>query len=133
MNLDNPAALAELNLIEACLERVVEINPGYFYGAPCILLGSMLAAKPGMMGGDPARAKEFFDRAMEANQGKFYLTHYHYARYYSVRVQDRELFQRLGREVALGRPDELKAVCLINAVMQQKMKHLMETSEEHFF
>lgn len=133
LNLDKPAALAQLSITQACLERVLEIKPDYFYGATYALMGSLLAARPGFFGGDVTRAKACFEKAMRLSNRKFFLVHYYFARYYAVRVQNKKLFLKLIKEVDSSPPDELKEVCLINAVMKQKTKHLMEMSEDLFF
>jgi len=133
LNLDKPAALGELSTAQACLDRVMEIDPGYLFGTPYLISGSMLAARPGMLGGDAAMAKDYFSRAMAASDGAFFLAPYYYAKYYAVRVQDKALFLDLIRRVEQGRPDQLKEVCLINAAVQQKIKGLKETTDELFF
>lgn len=133
LNLDKPVALAQLSVAQACLEKVLEIKPDYFYGAPYILMGSILAARPESLGGDVARAKACFEKAMHLSHRKFFLAHYNFARYYAVRIQNKELFLKLIKEVDSSPTDELKDVCLINAVMKQKMKHLAEISKDLFF
>ncbi|MBW1798508.1 MAG: hypothetical protein JRJ21_08940, partial [Deltaproteobacteria bacterium] len=67
------------------------------------------------------------------SNGKFLLAQYYFARYYAVRVQDKELFLKLIKEVENSPSDGLKEVCLINAVMKKKTKLLMEMSEDLFF
>ena len=133
LNLDKPAALGELSMAQACLDRVMEIDPDYFFGAPYLIAGSILAARPEMLGGDAARAKDYFTRAMAASDGAFFLAPFYYAKYYAVRVQDKALFLDLIRRVEQGQPDHLKEVCLINAAVQQKIKGLKETTDELFF
>jgi hypothetical protein len=133
LNLDKPAALGELSTAQACLDRVMEIDPDYFFGAPYLMSGSVLAALPTLLGGDEARAKDYFSRAMAASDGAFFLTPYYYARYYAVRVQDKALFLDLIRKVEEGRPDRLKEVCLINAAIRQKMKGLKAMADDLFF
>jgi tetratricopeptide (TPR) repeat protein len=133
LNLDKPAALAQLSVAKACLERALKIKPDYFYGASYALMGSVLAARPGSLGGDVTRAKTCFEKAMSLSHRKFFLVHYYFARHYAVRAQNKELFLKLIKEVDTSTPDELKEVCLINAVMKQKTKHLMEISEDLFF
>ena len=132
LNLDKPAAIAQMVMAQACLERILEVNPGYFYGAPCVLMGTILAATPGVIGGDADKAKVYFEKAMKVSEGKFYFVHYYFARYYAVRIQDRRLFQELVQVVVQGNPSELKEVCLINTVMKQKAMKLLEMTEDLF-
>lgn len=133
LNLDKPAVLGELSTAQACLDRVMEIDPDYFFGTPSLMAGAMLAARPGILGGDAARAKDYFSRAMAESRGAFFLAPFYYAKYYAVRVQDKSLFLELIRMVEEGRPDQLKEVCLINVAMQQKVKGLKEQADELFF
>ena len=133
LNLDKPAALGDLTAAQECLKRVMEINPEYFYGSPYIINGSMLAARPKILGGDAAKSKEFFTKALTASNGKFFLAQYYYAKYYAVRVQDKELFLNLIDEVEKAPADQLKEACLINSAIKEKMRALKEMADELFF
>jgi hypothetical protein len=132
LNLDKPAALAQMGIAQACLGRVLELNPGYLYGTPYVLMGTILAARPGLAGGDARQAKVYFEKAMEVSKGKFYFVQYYFARYYAVRIQDRRLFRKLAQEAVQGHPSELEDACLINSVMQQKAKKLLDMTEDLF-
>jgi len=133
LNLDKPAALAQLTLSQACLERVMEIDANYLYGLPYILMGVSLAAMPPMLGGNIQEAKDYFEKALRLSNRKFFLTQYYFAKFYTVRVQDKELFLKLIQEIIDGDPHELKDVCLINGVVQNQAGQLRETVEDLFF
>jgi len=132
LNLHNPAALSQFGDAQACLERAVELKADYLHGLPIILRGTSLAALPAMFGGNDSQARSFFERAMKMSKGKFFFAQYYFARYYAVRVQDKKLFLNLIQEITDGNPGELKDVCLINSVIQQKAKLLKEKVEELF-
>lgn len=133
LNLDDSAALSQIFTAEAGVKRILEIDPAYFYGLPYVLMGTLLSAKPAMMGGDPAQSKACFDKAMQTSGGEFFLVQYYYARYYAVRAQDKPLFSRLLKEAAEGEAGSLKEACLVNAVMKRKSSRLMEKTDEFFF
>ena len=133
LNLDKPSALAQLNLTQACLEKLIDIDAGYFHGLPYILMGVSLAARPKMFGGDLKLAKEYFEKASVLSNRKFFLLQYYYARYYAVGVQDKALFSRLLEEVIDGNPQQLTGVCLINRVIQLKSRELKKSADELFF
>lgn len=133
LNLDKPAALGQSVMAQACLNRLLALQPDYYYGTPYILEGTILAVKPEMLGGDVHKARRCFEKALRANQGKFLLTQYYYARYYAVRVQDRDLFEKLVQEVEKTPTDTLKKACLINQAIKQKMRRLSERTDEFFF
>jgi len=132
LNLDKPIAIAQLSIAQACLEKVLEINPDYFYGTPYILMGSILASKPALLGGNKEKARECFEKAINLNNGKFFLAQYYFAKYYAVRIQNKDLFFKLIKDIDSTDPYELKEACLINVVMKQKTKRLMKMSDELF-
>ena len=133
LNLDKPSALAELSVSEACLKRVLELDEHFFFSAPHILMGASLAARPPLLGGSPEKARFHFEQALQKNQRKFYLAQFYFAKYYAVRVQDKELFTRALAEVIHGNPGDLKDVCLINRVMQRRAQELAKQAEDLFF
>jgi len=132
INLDKPKAIALLNNTEACLKRILQMNPNYLYGLPYILMGSALSARPPMLGGNPQTAKGYFEKAMEISRGKSFLVQYLFAYYYAVRVQDKNLFLKLIDDIAIGEPHDLKDICLINSVIQQKAARLKKKVNELF-
>ena len=132
LNLDKPAALAQLRYSQACLEKVIEIDANYFHGLPFILMGSSLAVRPKMFGGNPEKAQDYFEKALRLTNRKFFLAHYYYAKYYTVRTQKKKMFFSLLREIIHGNPEELKDMCLINAVIQDKAKKLKEEADDLF-
>jgi hypothetical protein len=69
---------------------------------------------------------------MQDNHGNFYLVQVYFAKYYAVRVQDKELFERTLAEVIRGNPGQLKDVCLINRVMQTRAQELVKQAEDLF-
>jgi len=133
LNLDNPSALADLPVAQACVERVLQMDPAYLHGVPQLLMGTILSAKPGVLGGDLKQAKAHFDQATAQTGGAFLLVPYYCARYYAVSAQDKELFLELLKQIGKTPHDRLKDVCLINAVMKQKALGLLDRSEEFFF
>jgi len=131
-NLDKPAALAQLTTVQACVDRMLEIQPDAFYGVPYVLKGTVLAAQPTLLGGDLKGAKTYFDRALASTAGRFFLASYYCARYYAVAAQDRQLFVSLLTGVKDGSPEDLKGVCLINAVMKRKAAALLAAADDLF-
>lgn len=132
LNLDRPTAIAQSGLAFECIERLLEIEPGYLHGIPHILMGASLSARPPMLGGDYQKAKENFEKALSFSKRNFYLAQYYYARYYCVGVQDKALFEKLLNEVLKGNPACLKDVCLINSVVQEMARELLENMDDYF-
>jgi tetratricopeptide (TPR) repeat protein len=132
LNLDQPNALSQVAAAEACLARLLEMDPLYLHGLPHVLMGVNLSARPPLLGGNPEKARAHFEAALKENEGKFFLTQVYFARYYAVRVQDKVLFEKLLQDVTLGDPRALKDVCLINQVMKERARSLRKTMDDLF-
>lgn len=133
LNLDKPSAIAQLGTAQACLQRVLELNSGYFHGLPYILMGVSLSARSRMFGGDVAKAKVFFEKALALEERRFLLAQYYYARYYAVRAQDKGLFFALLDEIEQGKTKPLPDVCLANTMARKKAARLRDMAEDFFF
>lgn len=133
LNGDNPAALGQFPAANACLERVIEVDAGYFHGMPYLLMGTSLASRPPMFGGNVGEAKACFEKALRLSHRKFLPVQYYFAKYYAVRIQDRDLFSALIEETLAGNPQELSEVCLINTAIQHEARNLGRKTEELFF
>lgn len=133
VNLDQPRALSQMAAAEACLKKLLDMNPHYLHGLPHVLMGVGLAARPPLLGGNPPEALSHFEAALRSSGGRFFLTQVFFARYYAVRVQDKVLFEKLLEGVTQGDPGELKDVCLINQVMLQRAEALKRQKDDLFF
>lgn len=82
-------SLSLIQPIKTCVERVLEIDEGYFYGGPWRVLGRLYHKAPGFPFsiGDSKKAVECLEKAVELGP-KFYLNHLFIA----------ELYQSLGKK-----------------------------------
>ncbi|OQX83069.1 hypothetical protein B6D60_11105 [candidate division KSB1 bacterium 4484_87] len=71
LSMNDPIALADLPRVQAMMERVIELDDSYFFGGAHLFLGTLLAVRPPILGGDMKKAKAHFDRCFELSQGKF--------------------------------------------------------------
>lgn len=128
---DSPDAVAALPKAAAIMRRVEELSPGYYHGGPSLFLGTYFSALPRMLGGDPAKSKQYFETAIRQTQGHFLIADVLYAQYYAVAIQDPALFKTLDEQV-LRSTDETPDVRLANEVAKLKAKRLMEKSNDLF-
>lgn len=132
VNTDDPQALMDLPKAQALLERVVQIDETYYHGSALILLGSLYASRPKMAGGDPEKAKDYFDRAFDITGGRNLIAHLMYARYYSYQIQDRDLFVKTLQHV-LATPATIDPdMAFINEVARRKAGVLLDHVDEYF-
>jgi hypothetical protein len=132
MNRNSPQALIEVPRVKLLMDRVLELDESYFYGGPHLLLGTYYASKPKMLGGDPEKAKEHFEKAIRLGQNKFLMGQVMYARFYAVQVQDKELFKQLMDEVLKAGPDILPQQRLSNQVAKIKAEKSLKEIDQVF-
>lgn len=129
---DKPAALAQLPKVEAIMKRVLALDETYFFGGPHLFFGTIYGSRTRMLGGDPDKAREHFDRNLSINGGRFLLAYYFYARYLAVQSQDRELFERMLRKVTEASPDLLPEQRLVNEVARKRAAELLARVDDYF-
>lgn len=132
LSLNDPQTLAQLPKIEKMMLRVREIVPGYFYGGPEIFLGAYYGARPKMFGGDLAKSKDYFQKAMAFSKSKFLMTQVLFAKYYSINAMDEASFRDALGSVTDFKLDDFKEQYLSNVVAQRRARKLLEEINEHF-
>ena len=126
------AAFADLPKVTAMMNFVAERDSGFYYGGAYLFLGAIEGTTPPMLGGKPERSKEYFEKALEMNKGKFLLTYIYYAQTYAVQVQDQELFEKCLTIVEEAPSDILPEARLPNAVAKNKARLLRAMIGELF-
>ncbi len=95
-NKSDMEAVADLPFAQALVERAVELDPAYFNHAGLTFLAVINTLAPGA---DMDAARPYWDRAIEATERRNLLLLVNMAKAYAVKLQDRELFISLLREV----------------------------------
>ncbi|MBN2091878.1 TRAP transporter TatT component family protein [candidate division KSB1 bacterium] len=132
ISMTDPDALADLPKVQAMMQRVIELEPGYFYGGAYLFLGTILMVKPPIMGGNPDEAQVQFDKCFEYSQQKFLLPYVFFARYFAAKMLDEALFDSLIQQILGTSLDVLPEQRLPNAIAQKKARLLLEKREELF-
>jgi len=132
LSLTDPDALADLPKVQAMMERVIELDEGYFFGSAHLFLGTILITKPVIMGGNPEKSKQHFEKCLTFCEDKFLLPYVFYARYYAVRTLDEALFDQLLQKVLETSLDILPEQRLPNAIARKKAQMLMQQKAELF-
>jgi hypothetical protein len=131
-NMTDPEAVAQLPRLEAYLQRVLELSPGYFLGMPHVLMGSIQTFRPRMLGGNPDEGKKHFDEAFRISGRKMLFFQVVYAQYYCRQTMDADGFDRTLKEVLDAPEDLLPEYQLFNEVAREKARHLQEIRDELF-
>ena len=131
INRDDPEAVAELPAIEPAAEKLLALDPGYYYNGAESLLGAYYSIRPRMFGGDPDKARAHFELALKGPGENFLLNRFMYARMGAVAAQDPELFEKLLNAVLSAEPRDGETR-LPDEVAKIKAKKLLEKKDELF-
>jgi hypothetical protein len=124
-------AVAELPRVETIMKQVVRLNPEYEDGGAFLYLGTLATLLPPALGGNPEKGREFFENAIEISNGKNLYAKVLYAQKYARMMFDKELHDRLLKEVCEADPN-VEGYTLINFIAKKEAKLLLETSGDYF-
>jgi hypothetical protein len=126
------AGLADLSKVQALIEFVVEKDPTFYHGGAYLFLGFIEGTTPRSLGGNPDKAKEYFEKCLAINGGKFLMTQLYYAKSYALMTLDQPLFESLLKQVEDASIDDVPEIRLANVVAKQKARKLLLQSSELF-
>ncbi|MGD8414300.1 MAG: TRAP transporter TatT component family protein [Candidatus Latescibacterota bacterium] len=132
LHLDSTGVLRDIPKVTALLDRVAELDPQYFEGLPYTMLGVLHSFKPPIMGGDPAASLENFEKGFAVSGESFLLSKYLFARFYTYRIMDDELFEETLEGVLSAKlaPDD--PYKLLNIIAKQRSRILLGEIDELF-
>lgn len=125
------SAVAELPKVEAMMERVVALDEGFEGGQAHLYLGIMRTQLPPSLGGKPEVGRYHFERAIQLSGGRNLMAKVELAERYARMVFDRELHDRLLREVLDAKAAE-PGMTLSNTLAQRRARRLLDSSNEYF-
>ncbi|MFP4597430.1 MAG: TRAP transporter TatT component family protein [Persicimonas sp.] len=132
---DDSDMIAALPIVEATMRRVLELDETFYYSGTHLFFGVYYGSRPPMFGGDPKRAREHFERAMEQHGDKNLLIPALYARFYATAagVQDRELFEQLLNGVLEADPERYPELRLNNEIARRRAQFWLDRADELFY
>ncbi len=130
---DEPARLAELPKVELMMRRVLELDEDYFFGGAHMFYGAYYGRGPVTIGGNPAKAKQHLQRAIEINNSKYLMAKFLLAKYYTILVQDRELFEQTLQEILSAPPNLFPEQRLANELAKRRAERWLKRADELFF
>jgi predicted anti-sigma-YlaC factor YlaD len=129
---DNPELVADLSVVEALIDRALELDEAYDSGAVHTFLISFERARPGGAGDPAARAKEHFDRAMALSHGQRAAPLVSYAESVLIQQQKRAEFQAVLESALAIDPDTAPESRLANLVAQRRARWLLKRIDDLF-
>jgi hypothetical protein len=132
LNQTSMEALAELPRVEALMERVLDLDEGFYFGGPHLFKGILLASRPPIAGGDLERARVHFLKAIEYSGDQFLMTRVYYAEFYARKTLNRELYVKILTEVLQTPADRAPELTLLNTVAHRKAENMLRDVNEFF-
>lgn len=125
------AALSQLPRAEAALRRVKALDPDYRQGEVEHYLGVLSTLRPPALGGKFDEGRAHFERAIDLTAGRDLAVKVDFARYYARTLYDRELHDRLLREVLSADPQQPE-LTLFNVLAQRDARALLDSADDYF-
>ncbi|MEM7283792.1 MAG: TRAP transporter TatT component family protein [Pseudomonadota bacterium] len=128
---DDFVALADLPKVETALNTLRSLDPEYEAANIQLYLGILNTLRPPALGGKPEVGRQHFERAVQLSGGRDLSAKVEYARGYAKLVYDRELHDRLLKEV-MDASIEYPGYTLTNALAQRQAEELLKSADDYF-
>jgi hypothetical protein len=124
-------SLAELPQIEALFNHYMDISGDEVNGAVYTYMGILLTLRPPALGGEPERAREYFEKAIAITDGRDLSAKVEFARGYARLLYERELHDRLLNEVMAADPAH-DGFTLSNVLAKEQAAALLAEADDYF-
>ncbi|WP_431064848.1 TRAP transporter TatT component family protein [Methylotuvimicrobium sp.] len=124
-------AIADRPKIESLFERILELDESFDSGRAHYYLGLLRSQLSPALGGNPETARSHFESAIELSRGNDLAVKVALARNYARMLYDREMHDRLLREVLQADPN-VPGLSLSNTIAQQEAQLLLDESDSYF-
>ena len=132
LNKSSVDTISGLPKLKILVDRMLELDEGFFYGAPLALKATLECALPRMLGGKPAVGIELYKKALKKGKREMLMVQLLYAQYGTPSVQDKKAFLKLYNEI-MSTPDDInKDILLINKAVKIKAPAIKESTLDLF-
>jgi len=129
---DKPDLIADQPIVEALIDRALELDESFENGAIHSFLISYEPSRPGGKGSPEARSRTHFERARALSNGGLAAPFIALAEAVSVKTQDRGEFESLLRAALKIDPDARPEWRLENILMQRRARWLLSRTDDLF-
>lgn len=131
LSLDQPEVVVDLPVVRSLLERALELQADYDFGA---LHEAMIAVEglPETMGGSLERARHHFERAEDLSAGHRVGIYVSWAKSISVANQDRREFQTMLDKALAVDLDVFETERVANIIQQRRARFLLDQIDDLF-
>ncbi len=131
LNMDSVKALSMAFLAEKAMQRVIELDPGYYHGGAHLFLMAYYGGRSPMMGGNPDASLAHYQEVKALTGEGFLLAELYHARYYLYQRQDKKKFIQVLSRLAERKSRE-EPLALLNRVAANRASTYLKALD-HFF
>ncbi len=124
-------AVADIARVETIMQKVITLDETYKDGGAHLYLGILNTLLPPSLGGKPEKGKEHFEKALKISKGRNLMIKVIYAKQYARLLFDRDLHDRLLKEVLSADPD-IEGYKLMNNLAKKEAGFLLKSGEDYF-
>jgi hypothetical protein len=132
LTITKPSSIAALTRVEMMMDRVKALNDRFFFGAVYLFYGSVWGMKPKILGGDPEKALENFNKTIAISGEHFLLAQLYKAKYYAAKTLDEDKFKNYMKIIETTPAESIPQAALLNAIAKKKAKRLKDRAEDIF-
>ncbi len=132
LNRDSLASLSNLATVAEMMKRAKELDENFYFAGPLLFEGIYYGSRSVMLGGNPQKSIEAFEKALKMTDHKVLMVHYYYASTYCVQYQDLTRFRRLAAQVHEAPVDIYPEQVLANQVARRKMERMNARAADLF-
>jgi predicted anti-sigma-YlaC factor YlaD len=129
---DNPELVADQPIVEALIDRALELDESFNGGAIHTFLITYESARQGVSDDPAVRSKRHFDRAIEITKGQAASPYVSFAEAVSLPKENRAEFESLLKQALAIDPNARPEWRLENTIMQQRARWLLSRIPDLF-
>ncbi len=132
LNRDDPARLAEISSTERLMQRVLRLQPDFYYGGVHLFYGVFYGNRAPMFGGDFALSEQYFAAASAVTQGRLLIVDTLQAEYLERQRLDQQRFRQLLTRVVNNPVGSFPKMALANQIARARARYLLSREAEWF-
>ena len=128
---DDFSALARLPQVQAVFQRSQQLEPRYEEANIEHFLAVLNTIRPPALGGNFDAGLQHYERALDVSAERDLSIKVDFAKYYARTMYDRELHDRLLKEVLSANPEQ-PGLTLFNTLAQEEAEELLASANDYF-
>ena len=131
LNRDDPSAIVAMPKIQAMIDRVIKLDPDFFYGSAHAFKGVLACSRPEILGGNYSVAQQEFSAAM-GKAPNYLMNRVLYAQYFARQMGDPALFRKELNDVIASDANTLPEQVLTNELARRRAEILLKMEKKLF-